>query len=88
MTVPTDQTELRDVIRDPSAAAAAATAEQGASCCGTAAAIITDEQRQLFGSPLYDAEDGDQLPDDSRAGVARVRQPDRHRRGPRRVRPS
>ena len=63
MTVPTDQTELRDVVRAKYAAAATITTERNASCCAAKGAIITDEQREQFGSPLYDAEDRDQLPD-------------------------
>jgi arsenite methyltransferase len=63
VTVPTDQTELRDVVRAKYAAAATATTERNASCCSADGAIITDEQRDQFGSPLYDAEDRDQLPD-------------------------
>jgi arsenite methyltransferase len=62
VTVPTDQTELRDVVR-AKYAAAATTTERNASCCTAEGAIVTDEQRERFGSPLYDAEDRDQLPD-------------------------
>ena len=62
MTVPTDADELRDIVRAKYAAAATAT-QGGASCCGGEAAIITPEQREQFGSPLYDADDRDQLPD-------------------------
>jgi arsenite methyltransferase len=62
-TIPTDQTELRDVVRAKYAAAATATTERNASCCSAEGAIITDEQRDQFGSPLYDAEDREQLPD-------------------------
>jgi arsenite methyltransferase len=63
VTVPTDQTELRDVVRAKYAAAATATPQRNASCCSVVDAIITDEQREQFGSPLYDAADRDQLPD-------------------------
>jgi arsenite methyltransferase len=63
VTVPTDQTELRDVVRAKYAAAASTTTEGNASCCSAEGAIITEEQREQFGSPLYDAEDRDQLPD-------------------------
>jgi arsenite methyltransferase len=63
VTVPTDQTELRDAVRAKYAAAATITTERNASCCSAEGAIITDEQREQFGSPLYDAEDRDQLPD-------------------------
>jgi arsenite methyltransferase len=63
VTVPTDQTELRDVVRAKYAAAATITTEPNGGCCSAEGAIITDEQREQFGSPLYDAEDRDQLPD-------------------------
>jgi arsenite methyltransferase len=62
VSIPTDQTELRDVVR-AKYAAAAATTERDVSCCSAEGAIITEEQRDQFGSPLYDAEDRDQLPD-------------------------
>jgi arsenite methyltransferase len=62
-TIPTDQTALRDVVRAKYAAAATATTQRAASCCGAEGPIITDEQRERFGSPLYDAEDREQLPD-------------------------
>jgi SAM-dependent methyltransferase len=62
-TVPTDQTELRDVVRARYAAAATATTERNASCCSAEGAIITEDQREQFGSPLYDTEDCEQLPD-------------------------
>ena len=63
MTVPTDPTELREVVRAKYAAAAVLTAEHDASCCSAEGAIITEQQREQFGSPLYDAQDRDQLPD-------------------------
>jgi arsenite methyltransferase len=63
VTVPTDQTELRDVVRARYAAAATTTTERNASCCSAEGAIITEAQREQFGSPLYDGEDRDQLPD-------------------------
>jgi arsenite methyltransferase len=44
-------------------AAASATTERDASCCSAEGAIITEDQREQFGSPLYDAEDREQLPD-------------------------
>jgi arsenite methyltransferase len=62
-TIPTDQTELRDVVRARYAAAATATTERDAGCCSAEGAIITDEQREQFGSPLYDQADREQLPD-------------------------
>jgi arsenite methyltransferase len=63
VTVPTDQTELRDVVRARYAAAATTTTERNASCCSAEGAIITNEQRDQFGSPLYDQADREQLPD-------------------------
>jgi arsenite methyltransferase len=64
--IPTDQTELRDVVRAKYAAAATVTTDKNASaasCCGAEGALITEDQRDLFGSPLYDQADRDQLPD-------------------------
>jgi arsenite methyltransferase len=62
-TIPTDQTELRNVVRAKYAAAATATTERDAGCCSAEGAIITEEQRDQFGSPLYEQADRDQLPD-------------------------
>ncbi len=67
MSIPTDQTALREVVRERYAAAATRTSDgccsrSGASCCGADARIITEAQRERFGSALYDAEDRDQLP--------------------------
>lgn len=64
MSVPSDQTELREIVR--ARYAAAATAEREATtdgCCSTDGAIITDEQREQFGHTLYDVGDRDALPD-------------------------
>ncbi len=66
MSIPTDQTELRDVVRARYAAAATVTTHENASaasCCSADGALITEDQRELFGSPLYEQEDRDQLPD-------------------------
>jgi arsenite methyltransferase len=63
VTVPTDQTELREVVRAKYAAAATVTTERNSSCCSADGAIITDEQREQFGSPLYAQADREQLPD-------------------------
>jgi arsenite methyltransferase len=66
MSIPTDQTELRDVVRAKYAAAATVTTDENASaasCCSAKGAIITEDQREQFGSPLYEQEDPDQLPD-------------------------
>ena len=65
-TIPTDHTELRDVVRAKYAAAAIATTDENASaarCCSADDALITLEQREQFGSPLYDQADRKQLPD-------------------------
>ena len=57
-----NETELRDKVRERYAKAAVSAGEGSASCCGDAA-VITDEQKQLFGSDLYDAGDRDVLPE-------------------------
>ena len=63
MSIPTDQRELRDIIRDKYAAVASvasvATGENGsaAACCSAEGAIVTEEQREYFGSSLYDSTD-------------------------------
>jgi SAM-dependent methyltransferase len=65
MSVPTDQTELRDVIRNKYAAAATvATGENAtaAACCSAEGAIVTEEQRASFGSSLYDTSEREELP--------------------------
>ncbi len=84
MSIPTDQTQLRDVVRAKYAAAATTTTERNASCCSAEGAIITDEQREQFGSPLYAAQDRDQLPDAAVLASLGVRQSDRDRRAARR----
>ena len=66
MSIPTDQTELRDVIRDKYAAAATVATGENASaaeCCSAEGAIVTEEQREYFGSSLYDAGERDELPE-------------------------
>jgi arsenite methyltransferase len=66
MSIPTDQTELRDVVRAKYAAAATLTTGENASaasCCSAAGAIITEDQRELVSSPLYQQEDRERLPD-------------------------
>ena len=66
MSIPTDQTELRDVVRAKYAAAATVTTDGYASAasCGSAdGALITAGQRERFGSRLYEQADRDQLPD-------------------------
>jgi ubiquinone/menaquinone biosynthesis C-methylase UbiE len=59
--VPEDADELRDRVEGRYAAAAEAAATGRASCC-EGATEITDEQRELFGSGLYDADARDALP--------------------------
>jgi arsenite methyltransferase len=66
MGIPTDQRELRDIIRDKYAAAATvATGEDGsaAGCCSAEGAIVTEEQREYFGSSLYEPGGRDELPE-------------------------
>jgi SAM-dependent methyltransferase len=65
VSIPTDQTELRDVVRARYAAAATVTTENAnaASCCIAEGAPITEDQRDLFGAPLYDQTDRERLPD-------------------------
>jgi SAM-dependent methyltransferase len=58
-----DQTEIRERVRERYAAAARSSAERDASCCGPGAAVISDEQRDVFGAGLYGAEDREALPD-------------------------
>ena len=65
MSIPTEQTELRDVIRQRYAAAAAvATGENtsAAACCSAEGAIVTEDQRAYFGSALYEPGARDELP--------------------------
>ena len=65
MSIPTDQHELRDIIRDRYAAAATvATGENpsAAACCSADGAIVTEEQRADFGASLYDDGERDELP--------------------------
>jgi ubiquinone/menaquinone biosynthesis C-methylase UbiE len=66
MSVPTDQRELREVIREKYAAAASVATGDGAStpaCCDAEGAIVTEEQRAYFGSSLYDSSERDELPE-------------------------
>jgi SAM-dependent methyltransferase len=65
MSIPTDQTELREAIREKYAAAAAATTGQNTSavaCCSAGGAIVTDDQRTYFGGSLYESDERDELP--------------------------
>jgi SAM-dependent methyltransferase len=65
MSIPTDQSELRDVVRARYAAAASVATGENASaatCCGAEGAIVTEAQRESFGSELYDADAREELP--------------------------
>jgi ubiquinone/menaquinone biosynthesis C-methylase UbiE len=66
MSIPSDQTELREVIRARYAAVATvATGETAAAaaCCRADGAVVTEEQRAYFGSSLYDAGERGELPE-------------------------
>jgi arsenite methyltransferase len=60
--VPDDANELRETVRDRYAKAAVAAGDGSASCCSDAAEI-TEDQRELFGSGLYDDGDREGLPE-------------------------
>ena len=61
------QRDVKEVVRERYAAAATAAAgDRDASCCGSDAAVITDEQRDVFGSNLYEGADRDAVPDAAR----------------------
>ena len=60
----TPAAELREAVRERYAAAARATTTSG--CCGSDAAVITDEQRDVFGSALYEDGERAELPDAAR----------------------
>lgn len=55
-TTTTTDDELRETVRAKYAAAAQTVLEQGTDACCSAAGVITDDQRQVFGSGLYDDE--------------------------------
>ena len=65
MSIPADPTELRDVIRAKYAAAAtvAIGANPSAACCSDEGAVVTEEQREYFGSSLYQSDERDELPE-------------------------
>jgi arsenite methyltransferase len=66
MSIPTDQTELRDAVRAKYAAAATMTTGERTSagtCCSAAGTAVTEEQREHFGSSLYDSTERAQLPE-------------------------
>ena len=61
MSMPTEPTELRDMVRERYAAAARLTSPEhrgGPSCCDARVGIIPEDQRGLFGAELYDGGDG------------------------------
>ncbi len=61
-TVPEDSAELRDTVRDRYAKAALAAGSGSVTCCDDAAQL-TEGQRELFGSSLYDSDDREALPE-------------------------
>src|SRR6201992_4031682 len=66
MSIPTDQRQLRDAVRDKYAAAATVSTRKDTSstgCCGAEGAIVTEEQRAPFGSYLYASGQRDELPE-------------------------
>jgi arsenite methyltransferase len=73
MCIPTDQTELRDAVREKYAAAATMATRENSSasgccgtagaCCGAEGAVVTEEQRGCFGSSRYDSGARDELPE-------------------------
>src|SRR5690348_4081372 len=66
MSIPTDQKELRDIVREKYAAAATVATGQDTSpgaCCSVEGAIVTEEQRADCGSSLYDSDERDELPE-------------------------
>jgi hypothetical protein len=68
MSIPTGQSELRDVVPPRYAAAASVATGENASaatCCGAEGAIMTEEQRESFGSELYDADAREELPEEA-----------------------
>ena len=79
---------VRESVRARYAAAARNVGEAGGGCCGGEsgcgeAAVITDEQRDSFGSGLYEDRRSRRPPGRGPARLARLRQPDRGRRSPR-----
>jgi len=66
MSIPTDENELREVIRAKYAAAATVATGESPSesaCCAAEGAVVTEGQRAYFGSALYDSEERDELPE-------------------------
>jgi SAM-dependent methyltransferase len=65
VSIPSDQTELREVIREKYAAAASVAPSENSStiaCCSAQGAIVTEEQRADFGASLYCSAERDALP--------------------------
>lgn len=54
--------ELKEIVRERYAAAAVDAGSRDASCCANDA-VITEEQREVFGSKLYEEGDRDELPE-------------------------
>jgi len=54
--------ELREIVRERYAAAARDAGSRDASCCGNDA-VITEDQRAVFGSSLYEDHDRSELPE-------------------------
>jgi arsenite methyltransferase len=66
MSIPADQSELRDIIRAKYAAAATVSRGENTSaiaCCSAHGALVTEEQRAYFGSSLYESGERDELPE-------------------------
>ena len=57
--------ELKEIVRERYAAAAVDAGSRDASCCGNDA-VITEEQRAVFGSNLYEDQDRSELPEAAR----------------------
>jgi len=55
-------TDIREVVRERYAAAATNAGNAGEGCCAPGSAVITDDQRDAFGSSLYEAGERDELP--------------------------
>ncbi len=54
--------DLKEVVRERYAAAATYASERDASCCANDA-VLTDQQRAVFGSGLYESGDRDSVPE-------------------------
>lgn len=56
------ESELKEIVRERYAAAAVDAGSRDASCCANDA-VITEEQRAVFGSSLYETQDRSELPE-------------------------